>query len=102
MMTLKLDNTYAIKTDSHQFILYKTVTRPHKETGEMLEVENNVGYYGHLAQCLKAYLKFSLRHSEKNGAKEIKELIEATDKKIDLAIKELGKYKVEDFKKDRK
>lgn len=101
-MYLKLDNTYAVKTDSHQFILYKTVTRTHKETGENYTAEENVGYYGHLAQCLKAYLKFSLRHSEKSGAKEIKELIEAVDKKIDLAIKELGKYKAEDFKKGRK
>lgn len=101
-MTLKLDNTYAIKTDSHQFILYKPVIRTYKESGEKYEDEENVGFYGHLTGAIKAYLKFSLRHSEKNGAKEIKELIESIDKKIDIAIKELGKYKVEDFKKDRK
>lgn len=101
-MTLKLDENYSIKTDTHQFILYKTVTRPHKETGEMIEVENNIGYYGRLDAAIKAFLKFEIRHSEKSGAKEIKELVESIDKKIDIAIKELGKYKVEDFKKGRK
>lgn len=89
MATIQIDDDYRITSDQYQWILQKMrVVATGKRKGEV--DWDCITYHASLKQSLSSYLERSLRLSEASSLKELQEVSDKCESKIDKLFKQLG------------
>lgn len=89
-MKIPIDDKWGISSDERQYYLAERSTRKNKE-GKEVEYYRTKWSYGHISGVLKAYKEIILRTKpDITNFKQIAEMVEELDKKIDKISKELG------------
>ena len=89
-MNIKLNEKYVLKSDKTNIWIAETKeTEKGKKVGE--EYENTVtGYHGTLANCLKAFVKRSLRMSQAETLEELSADVRRIEKDIEEFCKSIN------------
>lgn len=81
-MRLMIDEKIGISSDENNFILFEIKVRGKDSKEAGAEFESTLGYYGTLQAALKGYAKYSVRHSDVKGMKELMAQLDAIEKAI--------------------
>lgn len=81
-MRMMIDEKYGISSDDNQFILFELKVRGEAAKDAGAEFDSPLGYYGTLQASLKGYAKYSVRHSDVKGMKELRAQLDAIEKAI--------------------
>ena len=79
-MRLMIDEKFGISSDDNQFVLFELKVRGEAAKDAGAEFDSPLGYYGTLQASLKGYAKYSVRHSDVKGLKELKAQLDAMKK----------------------
>ena len=84
MVNIQIDDKISVISDANQYIL-----REFKGLSEKDDVENyeTIGYFPTLKSALKDYIEVTLKESDCTSIKQLIELHEQLEKKIDELIK---------------
>ena len=84
MVNIQIDDKISVTSDANQYIL-----REFKGLSEKDGIENyeTIGYFPTVASALKDYVEVTLRESSCTSIKQLIELHEQLEKKIDELIK---------------
>ena len=84
MVNIQIDDKISVISDANQYILREFKGLSEKDGTENYET---IGYFPTVASALKDYVKVTLRESNCTSIKQLIELHEQLEKKIDELIK---------------
>lgn len=85
MLNIKLDENIGIEADTHQYVLKQYTGKLDKEGKE---VANILGYHPTINSALKNYIAHAIKNSDCKTIKEVIELYENLEQKINELVKE--------------
>ena len=85
MLNIKLDENIGIEADTHQYILKQYTGKLDKEGKE---VANILGYHPTINSAFKNYIAHAIKNSDCTSIKEVIELYNNLEQKIDSLVKE--------------
>ena len=84
MVNIQIDDKMSVTSDANQYILREFKGLSEKDGTENYET---IGYFPTVASALKDYVEVTLRESDCTSIKQLIELHEQLEKKIDELIK---------------
>ena len=84
MVNIQIDDKMSVISDANQYILREFKGLSEKDSTENYET---IGYFSTMASALKDYVEVTLRESNCTSIKQLIELHEQLEKKIDELIK---------------